>query len=343
MNGRPWLQGRGNGRPPALSEQHAAARFWAARGLPVCRLISRDKRPTDRAPRTTGEGPEHRLATTDAHTIDTWWGETHSRWGRRAFCNLGLPTGRWPGVVALDVDDPPTFHAFLAGREIPPTLRWSSNRHDHPERHTMLFAYPPVDFAIRSLVDGHPHCVPGVDLRADGEHVVLPGSIHASGSLYTIQCDAPVAALPDWLVEELRGRFGQRSPSAQRPSSRIPDATVEDDVWAQAYASATRLLRRAAQQAPTASGQRHRMLVGLVWEGLARGLRSDDVRQIALVYVDRACLEPFDRTAARRQIEEALARPRHCQPSDPRFSVEGQARWLVARRASCSLSAGRGE
>lgn len=338
--GRPWLTWRGNGRPPAATEQHAAARFWAGQGLPVCRLIARDKRPTDRAPRTTGAGPQHRLATTDPELIDRWWLERHPRWGPRIDCNPGLPTGPWPGFVALDVDRPQAFRAWVGGRVLPATLRWSSGRPDHPERYTLLLRYPAVDFVIRSVVDGRPGCVPGVDLRAAGQHVVLPGAVHPQGSVYTIQGEGPIADPPRWLVDELRDR-ARATASEERPRARPRVLSLGPAAPApEAYRCALRIFERAAAGARVERGHRHRTLVGLAWEGLARGLVGGDVKRVLLVrYVDRACPRADDRARAVHQLDQALARPRQAAPNEPRFSVEGQARWLTRRARARRIDA----
>lgn len=338
----PWLTEEGNGRPPAVSRQHAAARFWASHGMPVCRLIERDKRPTDKAPKTTGAGPEHRLASVDLDVIDRWWQDVHPYWGPRAQCNPGLPTGPWPGYLALDVDRPPIFEAWVGDRQLSATLRWSSCRPDHPERYTLLFSYPAVDFPIRSVLDGRPHCVPGVDLRADGEHVVLPGAVHAHGTVYSIQQDLLPAPLPRWLVAELGKRMlparqvriqpvrsGLSQDHAARAATAGAVAGLPSEALRQAYANALRLFERAARMANAARGQRHHTLVGLTWEGIARGLHPDDVRAAVLAYVDRACPERPDHAGALRQLEAALQHPEACQANEPRFSVGGQARWLL--------------
>lgn len=334
MHARPWLTEPGNGRPPALSEQHAAARYWAAQGFPVCRLIERDKRPTDRAPRTIGSGPEHRLASTELEMIDAWWREVHPYWGPRAGCNPGLPTGRWPGYLALDVDQPRAFHEWVAGRAMPDTLRWSSCRPDRRERYTLLFRYP-EGLRVRSVADGQRGCVPGVDLRAEREHVVLPGAIHPSGSRYLVQRSTRPGALPAWLVAELVDRSRTDVLASARPTKDCGPGALAGDVWARAYHNATRLFERAAAGACVTAGQRHRTLVGLAWEGLARGLRAEDVRRIVLGYVRRACPDDHERREASRQLAEALARPRPRSgaSNQARFSVAGQAEWLRAREA----------
>ncbi len=325
---RPWLVEPGNGRPPAVSEQHAAARYWASKGLHVCRLIARDKRPTDKSPRTTGVGLEHRLATTDLAVIDGWWREVHPHWGPRAYCNLGLPTGRWPGYVAFDVDRPQAFQEWVAGRLLPDTLRWSSCRPDMPDRYTLLFRYPRV-IDVRSVVDGQRGCVPGVDLRADQEHVVLPGAVHPSGSTYLVQRGAHPAELPAWLVAELASRSRPATPASGVTPTRPSSQTEGSSLWREAYQNAARLFERAVVHAGVTPGQRHRTLVGLAWEGLARGLHPEDVRRIVLGYVRRACPDDHDRAQATRQLAEAITRPNCGPPNQPRFTVAGQARRLL--------------
>src|SRR5688500_7329422 len=44
----------------------------------------------------------------------------------------------------------------------------------------------------------------GVDTRAFGGYVVAPGSVHVSGHVYEVECDAPIAECPEWISTLLK-------------------------------------------------------------------------------------------------------------------------------------------
>src|SRR5690606_7035179 len=153
-----------------------------------------------------------------------------------------------------------------AGRQLPPTLRGPSCRPDAPGRDTLLYGWPP-GAVIRSTA------IPGGDLRAEGEHVALPGSVHRTGSLYLVQQLLAVAQAPAWLVHEVVADVRQGAPRTR--TSVIPPARRVDlpqDLHRAAYERALDMFRRACVGANRTVGQRHRTLLGLAWSGLARGL-----------------------------------------------------------------------
>jgi len=265
----PWRWSTSPDRSPPLSEEHAAARYWAGSWrLPVFRTIApsatRDPRrwakaPVDKSPRTLGTGTEHRRVARSLDEIDSLWGEVDPRWGSRASCGIGLATGPipgWPrGCLALDVDDVEAFRAWLDGRRPPVTLTWTSGRPDRRSA-TLLYAYP-EDATIRSRT----RVLPGLDTRGVDGHVVLPGSVHWTGSRYRVVRVAPIAPLPTWLLEELLA--AERAAAARKvsvppssatatPSSRLVASSsaarppaLTPEAWQVGQRNAVRLFRRA--------------------------------------------------------------------------------------------------
>lgn len=93
---------------PRIPDLGGAALAYAGRGIPVFRL-----RPGTKEPFHGSRGFYD--ATTDPKTIRRWWRESPS-------ANIGIPTGRVSGVLALDVDRPAGLDALEAEHgELPAT------------------------------------------------------------------------------------------------------------------------------------------------------------------------------------------------------------------------------
>ena len=99
-----------------MSEFHEAAKYYAARGMPVLPLQPRGKIPAN-SNGATG-------ATTDGAVIDNWWRGVSD-------LNVGLATGAGAGVFVLDIDDEAGENA-LAELERNNTPCPSPSRRLHP-------------------------------------------------------------------------------------------------------------------------------------------------------------------------------------------------------------------
>lgn len=112
-------------------------------------------------------------ATTDLAQIEEWW----DRWPE---ANIGIPTGKVSGWLVLDIDPDHGGEDSLRKLintldDIPLTLMsetGSGGMH-------IIFEYP-KDREIRGKVG----ILPGLDIRAEGNYVVVPPSRHASGRRY---------------------------------------------------------------------------------------------------------------------------------------------------------------
>lgn len=182
----------------------ASALCAAERGWPIIPLHPGTKRPAGHPERSCpGTGrcadghrtPEQR-ATTDPELIQ-------AAWARTAY-NVGIATGP-SGLLVIDLDlckpgeeegapDGATSLQALcerAGEHLPPTYQVrtpSGGRH-------LYFTAPP-DGKLPSSVN---RLGPHIDTRAWGGYVVAVGSATPEGA-YEVLDDAPVAALPHWLV-----------------------------------------------------------------------------------------------------------------------------------------------
>ncbi|MET9218688.1 bifunctional DNA primase/polymerase [Streptomyces sp. NPDC003300] len=200
----------------------AAALETAARGWPVFPLRPGDKPPALHGERRcpgTGEcvGGHRKFeqrATTDPARIERCW--------VAGPFNVGVATGP-AGLLVVDLDtlkpkdspdapDGATAFAALcerAGQSVPTTRRIrtpSGGEH-------LYFATPR---GIR-LPSSKGRLAQKIDTRAWGGYVVAPGSLTAQGA-YTVEEDAPIADLPEWLQTALA--------PAQRHAGRISVATT---------------------------------------------------------------------------------------------------------------------
>ena len=109
-------------------------------------------------------------------------------WRRFDAPNAGIVTGRVSGLVVVDCDDE---DALRVVRELGVgetfTVRTARGWH-------LYFQHP--GGVVRNSCG---RIAPGVDVRGDGGFVVAPGSRHASGAVYEVVRDVPLAACPAWI------------------------------------------------------------------------------------------------------------------------------------------------
>ncbi len=142
--------------------------------------------------------------------IRKWW----SRWPE---ANPAAITGAISGVWVLDIDgdDGRASLARWIDRygALPRTWRTITRRGEH-----FWFRWP-ADRVVRNTSGV---VAPHVDVRGRGGLIVAPGSIHASGHVYTWATDGgpetvPLAPAPGWLLDRVAPRL--RPPAMVRPLS----------------------------------------------------------------------------------------------------------------------------
>ncbi len=153
------------------------------------------------------ESHGHKDATTDAKQIQTWW-SVHPK------ANIGMPTGSVSGLFILDMDVPEGYYNLAQlqkkyGR-LPETRRArTANGGLH-----YYYQYPrngkryPGAVGLSGLI--------GVDVRSEGNYVVLPPS-RLYGRLYYqwSQPEQEVSKAPEWLLTLLTQYGEQRHVSQQ--------------------------------------------------------------------------------------------------------------------------------
>ena len=129
------------------------------------------------------------------------------RWPRM---NIGMATGAVSGTIVLDADSPSAVNDALAAGEgeltSAPMVRTSKGAHwyiAHPGE-------PVRNFARKR---------PGLDFRGDGGYVLIPPSLHKSGTRYewhaTPEDMGGLPEAPSWLMELLK----KKTPDRERTSS----------------------------------------------------------------------------------------------------------------------------
>lgn len=164
--------------------------------LPRCAGIGRSHDPETCADR--GKHPTvtwGSKATTDPQTVAAWFAGTA--------LNYGIATEP-SGLVVIDEDEPGAADllAQACGYEhLPATFTVATARGRH-------FYYAAPANAPRTGAQK----APGIDVRGAGGYVVGPGSLHASGALYTVTDDSPALPMPRWLAQALE--HGATSPAS---------------------------------------------------------------------------------------------------------------------------------
>lgn len=198
-----------------MADMETAALEYLARHWSVIPLLPRGKRPAIR-------WQTYQRARPTEQDVHAWF----SRWPD---ANVGIVTGRVSGLVVFDVDPAHGGEQSLAELE----LRYGALPHTIEAvtggggRH-VYFLYPALPVANRAGFHA------GLDFRGDGGYVVAPPSVHESGVYYAWRdgCDprdAPLAAMPPWLVTDLRTERLRRPHTAQYWRSLLREGVQEGE------------------------------------------------------------------------------------------------------------------
>jgi hypothetical protein len=181
-----------------------AAFYYARSGWPVFPLAG--KVPYKMlTPERASHG--HKDATTDPVTLQAWWHE-HPK------ANIGLPTGEASGVIVLDMDMPEGYFHLQELQRTYETLPNTRRTRTAGGGLHYYFQYPhdgqryPGAVGLSGLI--------GVDVRAEGNYVVLPPSRLYGRKYYTwANPEQEITKAPDWLLTLLTRAEEQRHSSQQ--------------------------------------------------------------------------------------------------------------------------------
>lgn len=109
----------------------------------------------------------------------------------------GIPTGAVNGIVVLDVDPrnggTTSFELLRMTYKLPGTYTVSTGGGGYH----YYYGLPIADLRGRKLKS---YGYEGIDLQANGQYIIGPGSLHPSGNKYVIVSDEPIAELPSEFV-----------------------------------------------------------------------------------------------------------------------------------------------
>lgn len=116
-------------------------------------------------------------------------------------CNIGCLTGEAGGIVVIDIDvDKPnetphygieTWNELTKINGIPNTLLFKSGGGGFH----FVFKYDNRLYKGNTKINGK-----GIDIRSNGNQVILPHSLHLTGNHYTLLNPIQPALIPEWLV-----------------------------------------------------------------------------------------------------------------------------------------------
>lgn len=213
--------------PPILSNEIAysqaalrAAQWWRLLGVATIPIRYRDKRPDGRLV-STWEEYKHRLPT-NMELL---------RWFGGGFHNVGLVTG-WRNLVVVDFDNPEVY------------LRWSlwaarRNIRRLVSSTLKVVTWRGVHVYFFTAQPGINQKLPGIDIKACNGYVLIPPSIHPSGSAYRVyegRFPAEIDALSDVLPADLLVSNTEYSEVVRRDV--LPVIFSSGDAWS----SSTRVL-----------------------------------------------------------------------------------------------------
>lgn len=149
-------------------------------------------------------------ASTDPATVERWW----QRWPQ---ANIGIPTGKPSGWIALDIDPrhggldslvhlQRAMHHRAADLACTPIslLATRIQRTGGNGLHCLFGWRQERAWALRNTVEFAGYA--GLDLRGDGGYIVVAPSWHASGGSYTWLNAGPLQPFPDLLIDLLQAR-----------------------------------------------------------------------------------------------------------------------------------------
>ena len=284
------------GRPAAW------ARTYANLGWAIFPVVPGDKIPM------TEHGVDD--ASSDPAQVKAWWSRTPE-------ASIGLACGEVSRVWVLDVDArTPRHSGSLSGTDALLALEFEHGVLPQTMTSTTggggkhIFFNLPPNLKVRNRVnvrlkDGRRT---GLDVRSTGGYVILPPSMHASGTSYAWDIRRPIADAPEWLLALLSDSGG---PVAQLvPLPVIPAAEGQTRAYARGA-----LLRAAEAIGACGKGARHETIVqeaSSIGRYVAAGLLDFEVAAQTLIAAGMNAGKPRTEVerAVRQQFEWAKGSPK---------------------------------
>ena len=236
---------------------------YAKLGLAVFPCKERGKQPAFKNWQDT--------ATTDPEAIKTIW-------TRNPQFNLGIATGsKSGGLIVVDIDN----HDVNGADSL---AEWEQENGKLPETATVLTGSGGVHYYYRTSeeVRGATGVLPGVDIRAEGNLIIAPPSIHPNGKAYEWDLGADIDEVgiseADSTVMKLLGNGSKKSNKASR--FELPD-----------------IIR---------NGNRNDVLYKYASQLQAKGVDDSGIRAAVMAANVNRCDEPLDEKEVDALVDSAL-------------------------------------
>jgi hypothetical protein len=220
-------------------------------------------------------------ASAEPAVVAAWW----RRW---KLANLGLVTGHG-GLFVLDVDGAEgedTLAQLEAEHGPLPLTRWV--RTGSGGRHAYFRSQEHLGNSCRRVG-------PGLDGRGKGGYVLVPPSVHVSGTAYSWMNQDRAAQLPRWLLELLR----PPAPPSPAPTSRI--GRPRGDYGRAALAGEEAMVRMSIP-----GSRNHRLNAAAFSLGQLVGAGMLDVNEVAGTLLGAAQAAGLSEIEAQRTIASGL-------------------------------------
>lgn len=147
-------------------------------------------------------------ATVDAAQVNRWWTKNPDH-------NVAVRCGRISGFVVLDFDFRHGGREALAYLEdrfgpLPDTrvVKTADGLH--------YYFRCPSGVRVRTVKD---FLRDGVEVRGERSYVMAPPSVHPTGAIYEVLTDHQIAAMPQWLIEQIKRQQRRRRPKKKNSSA----------------------------------------------------------------------------------------------------------------------------
>jgi Bifunctional DNA primase/polymerase, N-terminal/Primase C terminal 1 (PriCT-1) len=279
-----------------------AARWYQGKGYSVIPIRDGSKIPR------IDSWAEYQQKAADRNQIDQWWG----RWPS---ANIAIVTGGISNLVVVDADvDPeknkngiPIVENHLSdSMEIPTQMTPRGGRH--------------YFFKYGEGLTGKADVLPGVDIRTDGNYIIVAPSVGENGKPYKWAGDlhlgnTPPPDMPDSLFNNLKDACAQNPYAGAPPRARKP-AYINESIPSIAN-SGNRGDNKSPRQQPTtidnndnisfSKGSRDQTLFHLANCLVKGGMPNDNILEY-LRFFSKHCNPPFPEKEARAKIRSALGR-----------------------------------
>lgn len=138
----------------------------------------------------------------------------------RGTWNIAIVTGAVSDLVVVDADTPPAVRVATT------RLTYTAWQTQTARGFHLFYRHPGVRVANRARIETPTDGRLAIDVRGDGGYVIGPGSVHASGAVYTEAGDWTVSRddlprfWPGWLQRAPRAELTPRPP-IQRPTGDV--------------------------------------------------------------------------------------------------------------------------